>query len=148
MYIKPTLLKLIVAIVRFGYHAESWKDTHKTTIGNIEAELFSDDEHNTVSNFVVLTNKGYYDGILFHRVIPGFMIQTGDPTGTGRGGPNTNGGQFFITLAATSSLDGKHSVFGQVAQGMQVVEAIAGVARDGRDKPLSPIAMNKVVVFD
>ncbi len=147
----------------------------ETKLGNIEAELFPDDAPNTVNNFVTLAKKGYYDGIIFHRVIPNFMIQTGDPTGTGTGGPgytfkdefspklkhakagifsmanagpNTNGSQFFITLAPTPWLDKKHSVFGQVTGGMDVVEAIAAVARDGRDKPLSPVSMKKVVVLD
>ena len=116
----------------------------ETTLGNIEAELFSEDAPNTVKNFVTLAEKGYYDGIIFHRVIPGFMVQTGDPTGTGTGGPgykfndefsgklkhdkagvfsmanagpNTNGSQFFITVAVTPWLDKKHSVFGKVTGG-------------------------------
>ena len=147
----------------------------ETTLGNIEAELFEKDVPNTVNNFVTLAKKGYYDGIVFHRVIPNFMIQTGDPTGTGTGGPgyqfndefspklkhdrpgifsmanagpNTNGSQFFITLAPTAWLDKKHSVFGHVTQGMEIVDAIAAVARDARDKPLKPVAMKKVAVLD
>ena len=147
----------------------------ETTLGNIEAELFAQDAPKTVDNFVTLAKKGYYDGILFHRVIPGFMIQTGDPTGTGTGGPgykfndefspklkhdkagifsmanagpNTNGSQFFITLAPTAWLDKKHSVFGQVTAGMDVVQAIAAVSKDGRDKPLKPVSMKKVVVAE
>ena len=147
----------------------------ETTLGNIEAELFEKDAPNTVSNFVTLAKKGYYDGIIFHRVIPNFMIQTGDPTGTGTGGPgynfndefspklkhdkpgifsmanagpNTNGSQFFITVAPTAWLDKKHSVFGHVTQGIEVVNAIVAVARDGRDKPLKPVSMKKVTVLD
>ena len=147
----------------------------ETTLGDIEAELFSKDVPNTVDNFVKLAKKGYYDGIIFHRVIPNFMVQTGDPTGTGRGGPgyafndefspklkhdkpgvfsmanagpNSNGSQFFITAAATTWLDGKHSVFGKVTKGMDVVLAIAGTPRDGMDKPLKPVAMKKVTVVE
>ena len=147
----------------------------ETTLGNIEAELFEKDVPNTVNNFVKLAKKGYYDGIIFHRVIPKFMIQTGDPTGTGTGGPgyqfndefspklkhdkpgifsmanagpNTNGSQFFITVAPTAWLDKKHSVFGHVTQGIEVVNAIVAVARDGRDKPLKPVSMKKVTVLD
>ena len=147
----------------------------ETTLGDIEAELFSKDVPNTVDNFVKLAKKGYYDGIIFHRVIPNFMVQTGDPTGTGRGGPGyafndefspklkhdkpgvfslanacpySIGSQFFITAAATTWLDGKHSVFGKVTKGMDVVLAIAGTPRDGMDKPLKPVAMKKVTVVE
>ena len=147
----------------------------ETTLGDIEAQLFSEDVPNTVNNFVTLAKKGYYDGIVFHRVIPNFMVQTGDPTGTGRGGPgytfkdefssklkhskagifsmanagpNTNGSQFFITVAPTAWLDGKHSVFGQVTKGMDVVQAIVGSPRDAMDKPLKPISMKKVTVVE
>ncbi len=146
----------------------------ETTLGDIEAELFRKEVPNTVNNFVTLANKGYYNGIVFHRVIPGFMVQTGDPTGTGTGGPgykfndefsaklkhdkagifsmanagpNTNGSQFFITVAATPWLDKKHSVFGAVTSGMDIVQKIAAVPRDGRDKPLTPVAMKKVSVL-
>ncbi len=146
----------------------------ETTLGDIEAELFEKEVPNTVNNFVTLANKGYYNGIVFHRVIPGFMVQTGDPTGTGTGGPgykfndefsaklkhdkagifsmanagpNTNGSQFFITVAATPWLDKKHSVFGAVTSGMDIVQKIAAVPRDGRDKPLTPVAMKMVSVL-
>lgn len=146
----------------------------ETTEGNIEADLFKSEAPKTVENFVTLARKGFYDGIIFHRVIPQFMIQTGDPTGTGMGGPgykfadefspklrhdkpgvlsmansgpNTNGSQFFITVVPTPWLDNRHSVFGQVTQGMDVVEKIANASRDQRDKPLQKIAMNKVVVL-
>ena len=147
----------------------------ETTAGDIEAELFQKEVPKTVTNFVTLTKKGFYDGIIFHRVIPGFMIQTGDPTGTGMGGPgykfadefsptlkhtaagilsmansgpNTNGSQFFITDAATPWLDGKHSVFGKVTKGMDVVNKIATTQRDSGDRPLAKIAMKKVTVLD
>ena len=146
----------------------------ETTLGDIYADLYEADAPKTVANFVTLANKGFYDGIIFHRVIPDFMIQTGDPTGTGMGGPgykfpdefspklrhsdagvlsmansgpNTNGSQFFITAAATPWLDDRHSVFGKVTQGMDVVQKIAQAPRDRQDKPVQKIAMNKVVVL-
>ncbi|MFA5168638.1 MAG: peptidylprolyl isomerase [Candidatus Omnitrophota bacterium] len=146
----------------------------ETTKGDIYADLYEAEAPKTVENFVTLAKKGFYDGIIFHRVIPGFMIQTGDPTGTGMGGPgyqfkdefskklrhdkpgmlamansgpNTNGSQFFITEAATPWLDDRHSVFGQVTEGMDVVLAISKAPRDRQDKPVEKIAMNKVVVL-
>ena len=145
----------------------------QTTLGEIDADLFKKDAPKTVENFVSLAKKNFYDGIIFHRVIPGFMIQTGDPTGTGRGGPNytfadefspnlrhdkpgvlsmansgpdTNGSQFFITDAPTPWLDDHHSVFGVVTQGMDVVGQIARVPRGADDKPLTPVVMEKVIV--
>ena len=123
-----------------------------TNKGDIEIELHAGQAPRTVNNFVFLAREGYYDGVSFHRVIADFMVQTGDPTGTGRGGPgytfadeiarelrhdgpgvlsmanagpNTNGSQFFITHVATPWLDGKHAVFGRVSKGMDVVNAIA-----------------------
>jgi len=147
----------------------------ETTMGNIEIELFSNEAPKTVENFITLAKKGFYDGIVFHRVIPNFMIQTGDPTGTGTGGPgyqfedefssnlrhdkpgilsmansgpNTNGSQFFITTVATPWLDNRHSIFGQVTNGMDVVKSIVDADRDGGDKPLTPIKMNKVIILD
>ncbi len=146
----------------------------ETTMGDIYADLYQAEVPKTVENFVTLAKKGFYDGIIFHRVIPGFMIQTGDPTGTGMGGPgyqfadefskklrhdkpgvlamansgpNTNGSQFFITEVPTPWLDDRHSVFGQVTGGMDVVLAIAKAPRDRQDKPVQKIAMNKVVVL-
>ena len=145
----------------------------ETTKGRIVAELYENEVPITVANFVKLAKDGFYDGILFHRVIPGFMIQTGDPKGDGTGGPdytfqdefspnlkhdgpgvlamanrgpNTNGSQFFITLAATPWLDGKHSVFGRVVEGQSVVDAIAAVQRDGRDRPVTEVRMTKVTI--
>jgi cyclophilin family peptidyl-prolyl cis-trans isomerase len=131
----------------------------KTQRGEIEAELFAGDAPKTVENFINLARAGFYDGTTFHRVIPGFMAQAGDPTGTGRGGPGyqfgdefssrrhdsagvlsmanagpgTNGSQFFITYGPTPHLDGKHSVFGRVTSGMDVLTSIR--ERDpGRDR--------------
>jgi len=124
--------------------------TLQTDKGNIVLELAEDDAPNTVANFISLAEKGFYDGGTFHRVIPKFMIQGGDPTGTGRGGPgyviadecsprlkhergvismanagpNSGGSQFFITHVATSWLDGKHAIFGKVTSGLEVVDAI------------------------
>ncbi len=147
----------------------------ETTLGDIYADLFEAEVPKTVQNFVTLAKKGYYDGIIFHRVIPDFMIQTGDPTGTGMGGPgysfadefspklkhdkpgmlsmansgpNTNGSQFFITQKATPWLDGRHAIFGQVTKGIDVVDLIVAAPRDGNDKPLKTIQMKKVTVLD
>ncbi|MGZ6758361.1 MAG: peptidylprolyl isomerase [Gaiellaceae bacterium] len=146
--------------------------TIHTNHGPIQVELFPDDAPKTVANFVKLANDGFYDRIIFHRVIPDFMIQGGDPTGTGSGGPgysfedefndhkvergalamanagpNTNGSQFFIVTAdATPWLDGKHTAFGQVTSGQDVVNAIQSVERDGRDRPVEPVTMEKVTV--
>jgi len=149
----------------------------KTNMGTIEIEMFEKQTPRTVGNFVGLAEKGYYNGVIFHRVIDNFMIQGGDPTGTGRGGesiygakfedeivpslkhdvpgilsmanagPNTNGSQFFITLVATPWLDGKHTVFGKVITGMDVVSAIGKVqtSKPG-DKPLQDVVMESVTI--
>ncbi len=145
----------------------------ETTMGVIEANLFANEAPKTVENFVKLAEKGFYNGIIFHRVIPDFMIQTGDPTGTGMGGPgyqfadefspklkhskpgilsmansgpNTNGSQFFITVAPTPWLDGRHAIFGEVTSGMDVATQISMVNRDRSDKPIKEIKMIKVTV--
>lgn len=147
----------------------------ETTEGDIFIDLFEAEAPKTVENFLKLTRKGFYDGIVFHRVIPEFMIQTGDPDGTGMGGPgyefddefspklrhnkpgivsmanagpNTNGSQFFITEAPTPHLDDRHSVFGEVTQGMDVVRQIARVPRDRRDRPVKDVVMKKVTVLE
>lgn len=147
--------------------------TIETNHGTITAELFSDTAPNTAANFIKLAKDGYYDGVIFHRVIPDFMIQGGDPTGTGRGGPgytidcefgpdlahteegtfsmanagkNTGGSQFFITLAATPWLDGKHAIFGKVTGGMEVVRAIGQVKTGQADRPVDDVRMEKVTV--
>lgn len=149
----------------------------KTNMGDIEIELFADKTPKTVKNFVLLAKAGYYNGIIFHRVIDGFMIQGGDPTGTGAGGtsiygekfedeinpalkhdapgvlsmanagPNTNGSQFFITLVPTPHLNGKHTVFGKVIKGMDIVQKIGKVKIDQRDRPLSPVTMEQVNII-
>ena len=143
----------------------------ETTLGNFTIELFETQTPNTVGNFVKLAEKNFYDGVIFHRVIDGFMIQGGDPTGTGRGGPgyqfadeihpqlkhseagilsmanagpNTNGSQFFITLVATPHLDGRHTVFGKVVEGMDVVRKIGKTPTARGDRPVSDVVMKSV----
>jgi cyclophilin family peptidyl-prolyl cis-trans isomerase len=144
--------------------------TLHTNHGAIELELFEEDAPKTVDNFVKLSKDGFYDGITFHRVIPDFMIQGGCPRGDGTGGPgyqfedepnehrvergalamansgpDTNGSQFFIvTTEAAPWLDGKHTVFGRVASGMDVVDEISGVDRDGSDRPREPVTIDRV----
>ena len=144
--------------------------TLHTNHGPIEVELFDDDAPKTVENFLKLARDGFYDGVVFHRIIPDFMIQGGDPTGTGMGGPgysfedefnehkvergalamanagpNTNGSQFFVVTAqATPWLDGKHTVFGRVTSGMEAVDSIEQTATDGQDKPLEPVVIERV----
>lgn len=150
--------------------------TINTNVGLFEVELFAKETPKTVENFVGLATNGKYDGVIFHRVIADFMIQGGDPTGTGRGGesywggkfadefndslrhtkpgilsmanagPNTNGSQFFITLVPTPWLDGKHSIFGEVISGMDVVESIGATKTGMMDKPVNDIIMETVTV--
>jgi len=145
----------------------------ETSLGTIELSLYPDQAPLAVENFKGLIGKGYYDGVIFHRVIPGFMIQGGDPTGTGFGGeslwgtsfadefssllrfdkpgqvgmanagPDTNGSQFFITVAAASHLNDKHTIFASVSSGMEVVTTISEVETDVRDRPLDPVAITK-----
>jgi cyclophilin family peptidyl-prolyl cis-trans isomerase len=149
------------------------KATLETNHGSFTAELFEDRAPKTVENFLKLAESGFYDGVVFHRVIEGFMIQGGDPDGTGRGGPgytikdefhpglrhdskgilsmanagpNTGGSQFFITLAPTPWLDNKHAVFGRVTDGMDVVETIGGVETGAGDRPKSEVRIEKVTV--
>ena len=163
--------------------------TLETSMGNIRIELYEKESPLTVENFIGLAtgkkewthpgadkatqNTPLYNGIIFHRIIPDFMIQTGDPLGQGIGGPGytipdefdnnlsfdkpgvlgmansgpgTGGSQFFITHRETSWLDGKHTIFGQVVEGQEVVTAMAAVDRDGNDKPRQDITINKVVI--
>src|SRR3954453_24058633 len=141
-----------------------------TNHGDIEITLFEDDAPKTVENFLKLARDGFYDGVIFHRVIRDFMIQGGDPTGTGTGGPgytfadeindhkivrgalamanagpNTNGSQFFIvTKSAAPWLDGKHTVFGEVKSGMEVVDELEGLPTDARDRPRDDAKIEKL----
>ena len=148
----------------------------KTNMGTIEIELFADQTPKTVENFIGLANKGYYNGVIFHRVIKNFMIQGGDPTGTGRGGasfwggkfedefvpgltfdgpgllamanagPNTNGSQFFITTVATPWLNNHHTIFGKVINGMDVVYEIENTKTAAGDKPVNDVIMESVTI--
>ena len=153
--------------------SENRKIKFTTNKGVFVAEMFEDKAPLTTKNFIELVEKGFYDGISFHRVIDGFMIQGGDPTGTGMGGPgykikdefgeglkhddegilsmanagpNTGGSQFFITLAPTPWLNGHHAIFGKVVEGMDVVRLIGVVPTDFRDRPREAVTMEKVEV--
>ena len=152
--------------------------TIKTNLGEIKFETYDADAPNTVKNFIDLASKGFYNGVIFHRVIDGFMIQGGDPTGTGRGGPgyqfadelnpatpsyqagykkgvvamanagpDTNGSQFFI-MVSDYPLPNSYTIFGKVVSGQEVADKIAKVAKDGNDKPLSPVTMESVTVSE
>ena len=145
----------------------------ETTAGNFTIELFEDRAPSTTKNFIDLAEKGYYDGLIFHRIIDGFMIQGGCPQGTGTGGPgytikdefhpelrhdakgvlsmanagpNTGGSQFFITLAPTPWLDGKHAVFGKVTSGLDVVETIGRTKVGRNDRPAQDVKMTSVAI--
>lgn len=153
--------------------SENRKIKFTTNKGFFVAEMFEDKAPLTTKNFIELVKKGFYNGIIFHRVIDGFMIQGGDPTGTGMGGPgykikdefgeglkhddegilsmanagpNTGGSQFFITLAPTPWLNGHHAIFGKVVEGMDVVRLIGVVPTDFRDRPREAVTMEKVEV--
>jgi len=144
-----------------------------TSKGNFKIELYADKAPVTVGNFVKLVDQGFYNGLIFHRVIPNFMIQCGCPHGTGRGGPgytikdefhpdlkhdskgilsmanagpNTGGSQFFITVAPTPWLDKHHAIFGKVIDGYEVVEKISKVEKDRNDKPLNDVKINSVTI--
>jgi peptidyl-prolyl cis-trans isomerase B (cyclophilin B) len=148
--------------------------TMHTNHGAIEVELFDDDAPKTVDNFVKLSKDGYYDGLIFHRVIRDFMIQGGCPQGTGTGGPgyefedeindnkivrgalamanagpNTNGSQFFIvTTDAAPWLDGKHTVFGRVTSGMEAVDSIEGTKTGAQDRPVEDVVIERLEVHE
>lgn len=147
-----------------------------TNMGEFEIELFEDKTPITTKNFIDLAQEGFYDGVIFHRIIDGFMIQGGDPTGTGMGGPgytiedeftpelthesegilsmantgrpHSGGSQFFITLAATPWLDGHHTVFGKVVKGMEVVREIGHVKTGPQDRPVHDVVINKITIKD
>lgn len=146
----------------------------ETNKGTFKFELFPEDAPGTVQNFVKLARKGFYDGTIFHRVIPGFMMQGGDPEGTGRGGPgytikaefnkrkhvagtvamaraadpDSAGSQFYVCFAPAPHLDGKYTVFGQVIEGMDVVHEIEKVPTDRNDRPLEKVVMKKVSIVE
>ncbi|KFX87600.1 hypothetical protein O988_09351 [Pseudogymnoascus sp. VKM F-3808] len=150
----------------------------ETTMGTIVVELYADHAPKTCKNFSTLAQRGYYNNLLVHRIIPNFMIQTGDPTGTGRGGssiygekfedeispelkhtgagilsmansgPNTNGSQFFITLAPTPWLDGKHTIFGRVTRGLGVLKRMGLVKTGVEDRPVEEVRVLKAYVLE
>ncbi|MCA9385842.1 peptidylprolyl isomerase [Candidatus Dojkabacteria bacterium] len=144
----------------------------KTNLGDIKIELDAETRPVTVNNFVFLSKEGFYDGVIFHRIIPNFMAQGGDPTGTGMGGPGyqfedeiddensnapytismanagpgTNGSQFFINFVDNGYLNTAHTVFGTVIEGKEVVDTMNGVQTDFKDKPVDPIVIQSVVI--
>jgi len=152
---------------------KNYKAIFKTTLGDIKVDLHEKESPETVNNFVFLANEGFYNGLIFHRIIPEFMIQGGDPLGNGTGGPgysfedefnskrivkgslamansgpNTNGSQFFIVTAdATPWLDGKHTNFGQVEEGQEVVDALGVVETDSFDKPITDVVVNSIEII-
>ena len=171
------LMVFIAGICLFAasraYAAERPAATFDTSMGSFKVELLTDLAPITAKNFIDLSKKGFYDGVIFHRVIDGFMIQGGDPTGTGRGGPgytipdefgeglmhdkpgilsmanagpNTGGSQFFITLVPTPWLDDRHAIFGTVIEGMDVVSAIGSTETDHADRPVVDVIINSITV--
>lgn len=171
-----TLLAIILLFAGFGFSPAQTSETiavMETSMGTIKIKLYTNEAPITTQNFIDLVNKGFYDGIIFHRVIDGFMIQGGDPTGTGMGGsgkkipdefgpglkhskagilsmanagPNTGESQFFITLAATPWLDGHHAIFGEVIEGMDVVSAIGKVKTGLNDRPVEEVKIIKATI--
>lgn len=173
-------MALLVCGLTFGYgRSLAMNETIvvlETNQGSIEIQLKNDIAPKTCENFVKLAEKGYYNGLIFHRVIKGFMIQGGDPTGTGMGGesiwgkpfedevtpqakfdsegilamansgPNTNGSQFFITCAKTPWLNMRHTIFGEVVLGLEVVQKIENTPTDADDRPLTPQKINRAYV--
>ncbi|WOH06193.1 hypothetical protein DCAR_0625616 [Daucus carota subsp. sativus] len=152
--------------------------TLETSMGSFTVEMYYKHAPKTCRNFIELSRKGYYDGVIFHRIVKDFIVQGGDPTGTGRGGqsiynnggkfedeihpklkhtgagilsmanagPNTNGSQFFITLAPTQSLDGKHTIFGRVCRGMEIVKRLGSVQTNNNDRPIHEVKILRAVV--
>lgn len=173
---KLILILFVLSLLISGCKTEEKKMNStvllETSMGNIKIELFEDTMPVTAGNFKKLVEQKFYDDVIFHRVIPNFMIQGGDPTGTGRGGPgytikdeftknnknnrgtismanagpNTGGSQFFINTVDNNFLDTKHPVFGKVTEGMDVVDKISNVKRDANDKPLTAIVIKKAYV--
>ncbi|MGV8086102.1 MAG: peptidylprolyl isomerase [Candidatus Woesearchaeota archaeon] len=170
------ILFLFLSIFIVGCSTEEKMNRHaiiETSMGVIDVELFEDKAPLTTGNFIKLAEKGYYNNITFHRVIPNFMVQTGDPKGDGTGGPgyvikdefgaglkhntsgilsmanagpNTGGSQFFITTVPTPWLDGKHAIFGHVVSGQEIVNNISMVRRNSQDKPLTPVLIKKITI--
>ena len=160
------IVVVILVIVGYMMMGNNTKIKLETTKGDIVIELYSEMPV-TAGNFEKLVSDGFYDGVIFHRIIPNFMIQGGDPDGTGMGGPgynikdeftetkldennrgtismanagpNTGGSQFFLNLVNNNFLDGKHPVFGKVVEGMEVLDALAGVQTDGSDRPVEEV---------
>lgn len=178
-YALVAVLALLVVFAGFSYSGyiigdgtmENRIAVFETNLGNFKVELFEDKTPKTSGNFISLVEKGFYNGLTFHRVIDGFMIQGGDPKGDGTGGPgytiddefgeglkhdspgilsmanagpDTGGSQFFITLAPTPWLDGKHAIFGKVVEGMDVVSSIGKTQTDSRDRPVEPVVINRI----
>jgi peptidyl-prolyl cis-trans isomerase A (cyclophilin A) len=164
---------LQIAIWRDIMEGKNPVATFNTNMGSFKIELFEDKAPITVKNFVDLANKNYYNGVIFHRIIADFMIQGGDPTGSGRGGPgytipdefhpglkhsgpgvlsmanagpNTGGSQFFITLVPTPWLDNRHSVFGKVSEGIEVVTSIGSVKTNHMDRPFQDVVIDNIVI--
>jgi cyclophilin family peptidyl-prolyl cis-trans isomerase len=152
--------------------ARKYTATIETSAGTMTAELFPTDAPNTVNNFVFLAREGFYDGVIFHRVIPGFMIQGGDPTGTGSGGPgykfrdepvsrsynrgilamanagpNTNGSQFFV-MHADYRLPPNYTIFGRLTAGEETLDAIASAPTGAQDRPVNPVTINHVEIAE
>jgi cyclophilin family peptidyl-prolyl cis-trans isomerase len=152
--------------------ARSYTAVIETSAGTLTAELFASDAPNTVNNFVFLAREGFYDGVIFHRVIPGFMIQGGDPTGRGTGGPgykfadepvkrsytrgtlamansgsNTNGSQFFV-MHADYRLPPSYTIFGKLSAGEEVVDSIATALKGSQDRPIDPVSITSVTITE
>ncbi len=168
------LAGILFAMANENVNSGDTKVKLETNKGDIVIQLYSSDMPITAGNFEKLVSEGFYDGVIFHRVIDEFMIQGGDPTGTGRGGPgytikdeftsnnknnrgtismanagpNTGGSQFFINLVNNNFLDSKHPVFGRVVEGMDVVDAIAKVQTDSADKPLEDVTIIKASIIN
>jgi len=165
-------LAACTAATQDGVETMNTEIIFETTEGNIKIELFDDTMPVTAGNFKKLVGEGFYNGVIFHRIIPGFMIQGGDPTGTGSGGPgysikdeftdnnkndrgtlsmansgpNTGGSQFFINVVNNNFLDDKHPVFGKITEGMDIADKIVNAERDPSDRPLSEIKITKATI--
>ena len=173
LFIMAAILTLVTVPAFSDESVERPVANFETNMGNFKIELYSDLAPVTVKNFVDLANKKFYDGVIFHRVIDDFMIQGGDPTGTGMGGPgytipdefgeglkhnskgilsmanagpNTGGSQFFITLVPTPWLDGHHAIFGHVIEGMEIVEKIGHSKTNRQDRPVKDIVINSIII--